>query len=47
MPTDRIAKLKAILTTAIPYLDRKIKEDYDNLIKYKIEPEKIYSGLYR
>lgn len=29
------AKLEAILNTAIPYLDRKIKEDYDNLIKYK------------
>ena len=28
-------KLKAILTTAIPYLDKKIKEDYDYLIKYK------------
>jgi hypothetical protein len=27
--------LKAILTKAIPYLDRKIKEDYDNLVKYK------------
>jgi uncharacterized protein YfaS (alpha-2-macroglobulin family) len=29
-------KLKAILSTAIPYLDRKIKEDYDYLIKYKV-----------
>ncbi len=29
-------KLKTILSTAIPYLDRKIKEDYDNLIKYKV-----------
>lgn len=29
-------KLKAILNTAIPYLDRKIKEDYDDLIKYKV-----------
>lgn len=28
-------KLKAILATAIPYLDKKIKEDYDYLIKYK------------
>jgi hypothetical protein len=28
-------KLRAILQSAIPYLDRKIKEDYDNLIKYK------------
>ncbi|MBA2249825.1 MAG: alpha-2-macroglobulin [Chitinophagaceae bacterium] len=32
---DHEEKLKAILNTAIPYLDRKIKEDYDNLIKYK------------
>jgi hypothetical protein len=30
------SKLKAILSTAIPYLDRKIKEDYDDLIKYKV-----------
>jgi len=29
-------KLKAILQTAIPYLDRKIKEDFDDLIKYKV-----------
>ncbi|MCX6318570.1 MAG: MG2 domain-containing protein [Bacteroidetes bacterium] len=28
-------KLMTILNTAIPYLDRKLKEDYDNLIKYK------------
>jgi len=31
------AKLKAILATAIPYLDRKIKEDYDDLIRYKVK----------
>ncbi len=31
------AKLKAILTTAVPYLDSKIKEDYDYLIKYKVK----------
>lgn len=29
-------KMKAILSAAIPYLDRKIKEDYDDLIKYKV-----------
>lgn len=29
-------KLKAILSTTIPYLDKKIKEDYDYLIKYKV-----------
>lgn len=33
-------KLNAILKTAIPYLDRKIKEDYDNLIKYKTDLKK-------
>jgi len=30
-------KLKAILSTAIPYLDSKIKEDYDYLVKYKVK----------
>ena len=34
------AKLKQILATAIPYLDKKIKEDYDNLIKYKTDLKK-------
>jgi hypothetical protein len=29
-------RLNNILTTAIPYLDRKMKEDYDYLIKYKV-----------
>lgn len=29
-------KLKAILATAIPYLDKKIKADYDDLIKNKV-----------
>ncbi|OSZ80636.1 alpha-2-macroglobulin [Chitinophagaceae bacterium IBVUCB2] len=29
-------KLKDILSIAIPYLDRKIKEDYDNLVKNKV-----------
>jgi hypothetical protein len=33
-------KLNAILKTAIPYLDRKIKEDYDNLIRYKTDLKK-------
>ncbi|HNK61915.1 MAG TPA: alpha-2-macroglobulin family protein [Chitinophagaceae bacterium] len=32
---DQNDKLRSILQSAIPYLDRKIKEDYDNLIKYK------------
>lgn len=30
------SRMKEILATAIPYLDRKIKESYDNLIKHKI-----------
>src|SRR5204862_5730638 len=29
-------KLKQILSTAISYLDRKIKEDYDYVVKYKV-----------
>lgn len=33
-------KLKQVLSTAIPYLDRKIKEDYDNLVKYKTDLSK-------
>lgn len=37
-------KLKAILSTAIPYLDRKIKEDYDDLIKYKADMKKYTPG---
>ncbi len=31
--TGQDEKLKQILATAIPYLDKKIKEDYDDLIK--------------
>ncbi|MEK7225142.1 MAG: alpha-2-macroglobulin family protein, partial [Bacteroidota bacterium] len=37
-------KLTTILTTAIPYLDRKIKEDYDDLIKYKVDLKKYTPG---
>lgn len=33
-------KLKQILESAIPYLDRKLKEDYDNLVKYKTDLKK-------
>ena len=29
--------VKAIVDKAVPYLDKKIKEDYDNLIKYKVK----------
>ncbi|HLG40668.1 MAG TPA: hypothetical protein VI461_13410, partial [Chitinophagaceae bacterium] len=37
-------KLKEILGSAIPYLDKKIKEDYDNLIKYKADLKKYVPG---
>ncbi|HMU45785.1 MAG TPA: alpha-2-macroglobulin family protein [Chitinophagaceae bacterium] len=37
-------KLKSILASAIPYLDRKIKEDYDDLIKYKTDLKKYTPG---
>ncbi|HKZ65923.1 MAG TPA: alpha-2-macroglobulin family protein, partial [Chitinophagaceae bacterium] len=39
------AKLDEILATAISYLDKKIKEDYDNLIKYKTNLKK-YTPAY-
>ncbi|MGB5027214.1 MAG: alpha-2-macroglobulin family protein, partial [Chitinophagaceae bacterium] len=38
------AKLNAILSTAIPYLDKKLKEDYDNLIKNKTDLKKYSPG---
>ena len=37
-------KLKQILATAIPYLDKKIKEDYDYLVKYKTDLKKHVPG---
>ncbi|HEY1870315.1 MAG TPA: alpha-2-macroglobulin family protein, partial [Chitinophagaceae bacterium] len=37
-------KLENILVTAIPYLDKKIKEDYDDLIKNKIDLKKYSPG---
>ena len=37
-------KLKAILSTAIPYLDKKIKEDYDELVKYNTDLKKYTPG---
>ena len=36
--------LKAILTSAIPYLDKKIKDDYDLLIKHKTDLKKYTPG---
>lgn len=38
------AKLNQVLATAIPYLDKKIKEDYDNLVKYKTDLKKHVPG---
>jgi hypothetical protein len=38
------AKLDEILVTAISYLDKKIKEDYGNLIKYKTDLKKYTPG---
>ena len=32
---------------AIPYLDKKIKEDYDNLLKYKTNLKNNNLGLYQ
>jgi len=37
-------KLKEILDGAIPYLDKKIKEDYDRLTKYKTDLKKYVPG---
>jgi len=37
-------KLKQILSTAIPYLDKKMKEDYDELIKSKTDLKKYSAG---
>ena len=41
---DRKQNWKRYLATAIPYLDKKIKEDYDNLIKYKTDLKKYAPG---
>src|SRR5206468_9111593 len=38
------AKLKQILAGAIAYLDKKIKKDYDDLIKYKTDLKKYSPG---
>lgn len=41
---DQNEKLKNILATAIPYLDKKLKEDYDRLIKNKTDLKKYSPG---
>ena len=35
---DNYQTIKTIIDKAVPYLDKKIKEDYDNLIKYAQRP---------
>lgn len=34
---DNYEKVKTVVAKAVPYLDRKLKEEYDNLIKYKVK----------
>ncbi|HRI24331.1 MAG TPA: alpha-2-macroglobulin family protein [Ferruginibacter sp.] len=36
---DNYQRIKAVVNAAIPYLDKKIKEDYDNLLRYKVKLE--------
>ncbi|MGC4036781.1 MAG: alpha-2-macroglobulin family protein [Chitinophagaceae bacterium] len=40
----QVEKLNSVLSLAIPYLDRKVKEDYDNLVKYKTDLKKYTPG---
>ncbi len=35
LPKEQEKAIDEILVTAVPYLDKKIKEDYNNLLKYK------------
>ncbi|MEO5649883.1 MAG: MG2 domain-containing protein [Ginsengibacter sp.] len=39
-PKEQESKLESILNTAIPYLDKLLKKDYDDLIKYKTDLKK-------
>ncbi len=34
---EAYSKVKTIVDKAVPYLDRKLKDDYDNLIRYKVK----------
>ena len=36
LPEDGYSNLKTVVDKAIPYLDKKIREDYDDLIRYKV-----------
>ena len=40
------ANLNRITQAALPYLDAKIKEEYENLLKYKTDPEKYTPSYY-
>lgn len=40
-------RIQNIITKAIPYLDARIKEDYDNLIKYKADLSKQQIGSFQ
>lgn len=44
LPKEQEKAINAILAKAIPYLDKKIKEDYDNLLKYKTNLKSYNSG---
>jgi uncharacterized protein YfaS (alpha-2-macroglobulin family) len=37
IPASQESKVRVILQSALPYLDRKMKEEYDNLVKYKTD----------
>ncbi len=44
---DNYQNIKTIIDNAIPYLDKKIKEDYDNLIKYKAKLKDNHLGSFQ
>lgn len=44
LPKEQEKAINAILAKAIPYLDKKIKEDYDNLLKYKTNLKSYNTG---
>ncbi len=46
LSTTHEQKIRTILNAAIPYLDRRLKEDYDYLIKYKVKPDQNNLGYY-
>jgi len=44
LPKEQEKAINTILAKAIPYLDKKIKEDYDNLLKYKTNLKSYNTG---